>query len=160
MDVLILDLPEVEGTTQLAGYEGKIELLSYSHGVAMGVTGDVSNTERTTGKPMHQDFGLSKYLDQTTPTLNQACCEGKTYPTATIVVGRNDAGEVIPLITYTLTNAIISSISVGGGGGGKPVESLTLNYGAITWEFATQKEEGGKEGTVEGKWDLSANQAA
>lgn len=160
MDVIILELPEVEGTTQITGYEGKIELLGYSHSVSMNVTGDVSNTERTTGKPMHQDFAVSKYIDQATPTLNQACCEGKTYDTITVTVGRNDAGAIIPLITYTLTNAIISSISVSGGAGGKPVESLSLNYGAITWDFATQKEEGGPEGTVEGKWDVSANTAA
>lgn len=160
MDVILLDLPDVEGTSQLAGYEKKIELLSYSHGVAAQVTGDVSNTERTSGRPMHQDFNVSKYIDRTTPTLNQNCCEGKAFATATITVGRNDAGVVIPLIVYTLTNVVISSVSVGGGGGDKPVENLSLNYASITWDFSTQKEEGGKEGTIQGKWDLSTNQAA
>lgn len=160
MDVIILEIPEMEGTTQITGFEGKMEVMGFSHGVAMHATGDVSNTERTTGKPLHQDFNVSRYIDQATPLLNQACCEGKIYDTVTVTVGRNDEGAVIPLITYTLTNAIISSISVSGGGGGKPVESISLNYGAIVWEFASQKEEGGAEGTVEGKWDVSANVAA
>lgn len=159
-DVILIDLPGLEGTSQLAGFEKKIELLSYSHGVSMQVTGDVSNTERTSGRPMHQDFSMSKYIDKTTPMLNQHCCEGKLFATATITIGRNDAGVVIPLIVYTLTNVVISSVSVGGGGGDKPVESFSLNYASIKWDFSTQKEAGGKEGTVQGKWDISTNKAA
>ncbi|HET7321985.1 MAG TPA: type VI secretion system tube protein Hcp [Longimicrobiaceae bacterium] len=160
MDVILLELPDMEGTSQLSGYEKKIELLSYSHGVAMQVTGDVSNTERTSGRPMHQDFHLTKYVDKTTPLLNQHCCEGKAFATAKITIGRNDAGTVIPLIIYSLTNVVVSSVSVGGGGGDKPVESFSLNYASIKWDFSTQKEAGGKEGTVQGKWDLTTNKAA
>jgi type VI secretion system secreted protein Hcp len=158
-DAILLDMG-LEGTSQITGFEKKIEVLSFSHGVAMQVTGDVSNTERTSGKPIHQDLHLTKYVDKTTPLLNQHCCEGKSFPTVTMTIGRNDAGTLIPLIIYTLTNAIISSVSVGGGGGDKPVESFSLNYAKIQWEFATQKEEGGKEGTVQGKWDLTTNAAA
>ena len=160
MDVILADIGGLEGTSQIEGYVKKVELLSYSHGVAMQVTGDVSNTERTSGKPIHQDFHISKYVDKTTPLLNQHCCEGKAFPTVTITIGRNDAGKVIPLIVYTMTNVVVSSVSVGGGGGDKPIESVSLNYASIKWDFSTQKEEGGKEGTVQGKWDLSTNQAA
>jgi type VI secretion system secreted protein Hcp len=160
MDAIFLELGDLAGTSQVTGFEGKIELLSYSHGVAIQVTGDISNTERTSGKSMHQDFHLSKYVDATTPGLNQSCCEGKVFETAKITVGRNDAGEIIPLITYDLTNVIISGISVSGGSGDKPMESFSLNYAAITWEFSPQKEEGGKEGAIQGSWDLTLNKAA
>ena len=159
-DVIMLDIPELAGTSQVTGFEGKMEILSYSHGVAMQVTSDVSNTERTSGRPIHQDFHLTKYIDKTTPLLNQGCCEGKHYATATLTIGRNDAGTLIPLIVYTLTNVVVSSVSVGGGGGDKPVESFSLNYATITWDFSAQKEEGGAEGSVQGKWDLTANAAA
>lgn len=160
MDVLLLDIEGIKGTSQMKGYTNKIECLSYSHGVAMQVTGDISNTERTSGKPVHQDIHITKYLDITTPKLNQHCCEGKAFKTVTLTVGRNDAGAVIPLIVYTLSNVVISSVSVGGGGGDKPVESISLNYAAIKWEYTPQKEEGGKEGTVPATWDVSLNAAA
>jgi len=57
MDVIILDMGDKpEGESSLKGFEKKMELLSFSHGVAMQITGDLSNTERTSGKPNHQDM--------------------------------------------------------------------------------------------------------
>lgn len=156
-DVIMLKITDVPGTSQITGYEEQIEVLSYSHGVSQQVTGDVTNTERTSGRPMHQDFHLTKYLDKATPLLNQKCCEATNLGQVIITIGRNDAGAVIPLIIYTLEDVIISSVSVGGGGGDKPVESLSLNYASIKWDYTAQKEESGEAGTVSGGWDVSAN---
>ncbi|HEX8393367.1 MAG TPA: type VI secretion system tube protein Hcp [Longimicrobium sp.] len=157
MDVILMKIENVPGTSLMTGFTGQIEAMSYSHGVAMQVTGDVSNTERTSGKPRHQDFMITKYLDKASPLLNQKCCEGTDLGTVLITVGRNDNGSVIPLIVYTLSNAVLSSVNVGGGGGDKPVESLALNYSGIKWDFTAQKEAGGKDGTVAGSWDLGKN---
>ncbi len=160
MDVIILDMgSDVKGESNLTDYKEKIELLSFSHGVSMQVTGDISNSERTSGKPNHQDFTVTKYIDATTPVLNQNCCEGKAFPTVTLTVGRNDTGKVLPLIVYTLKNVLISSISISGGSGDKPVETITLNYNHIEWKYTSQKEEVGQKGVVDGKWDLAANAA-
>lgn len=75
MDVLLMKTdPEIPGTSSLDKFAGQIELLSFSHGVAMQITGDISSTERTVGKPNHQDFTITKYLDQATPKLNESCC--------------------------------------------------------------------------------------
>jgi type VI secretion system secreted protein Hcp len=160
MDVIILDMGATpKGESNLDGFKDKVELLSFSHGVAMQITGDVSNSERTSGKPNHQDMTVTKYLDATSPVLNQSCCEGKAYPKVDIIIGRNDSGKVIELMRYTMQNCLISSISVGGGGGDKPVETVTLNYNQITWNYTPQKPEIGAEGNVNGKWSLSTNKA-
>jgi len=161
MDVLLMKLdPPIEGTSTMDKFAKQIELLSFSHGVAMQITGDVSNTERTSGKPNHQDFTITKYLDQASPKLNEACCKGDNFTTCEVVVGRNDKGAVIPLIKYTLKNVVLSSVSIGGGGGDKPVETVTMNYNHITWDFHTQKAEGTEAGHIPGKWDLAMNKAA
>ncbi|MDX6385874.1 MAG: type secretion system secreted protein Hcp [Blastocatellia bacterium] len=161
MDVLLMKFdPVVKGTSTLDQFTDQIELLSFSHGVAMQITGDISNNERTSGKPNHQDFTITKYLDQSTPLLNEACCKGDTFKSAEVVVGRNDKGKVIQLIKYTLKNVVLSSISIGGGGGDKPVETVTMNYNHITWDFLHQKAEGGESGHVPGKWDLAQNKNA
>lgn len=156
-DVIMLSITDVPGTSQITGYEAQIEVLSYSHGVSMQVTGDVSNTERTSGRPMHQDFHLTKYLDKATPLLNQKCCEASNLAQVIVTIGRNDGGSLIPLIIYTMENVIISSVSVGGGGGDKPVESISLNYSSIAWDYTAQAEESGEAGTVSGGWDVAAN---
>ena len=161
MDVLLMKMdPPIDGTSTMDQYVKQIELLSFSHGVAMQITGDISNTERTSGKPNHQDFTITKYLDQASPKLNEACCKGDNFKSVEVVVARNDKGVVLPLIKYTLKNVVLSSVSIGGGGGDKPVETVTLNYNHITWDFTTQKSEGAKEGHVDTKWDLSLNKAA
>jgi type VI secretion system secreted protein Hcp len=156
MDAIILDMgPDVRGESTQGNYAGKIDLLSFSHGVAMQITGDISNSERTSGKPNHQDMTVTKYLDSASPVLNQSCCEGKTFPQVEIIIGRNDHGAVVELMRYTMKNVLISSVSIGGGGGDKPVETLTLNYNHITWNYSQQK----SKDTAEGKWNLSTNSA-
>lgn len=160
MDVIILDMgADVKGESNMTDYKDKMELLSFSHGVAMQITGDISNSERTSGKPNHQDLTVTKYLDAASPVLNQSCCEGKAFPKVDIIIGRNDSGKVIELVRYSMQNALISSVSVGGGGGDKPVETLTFNYNQITWNYTAQKPEVGSEGNVNGKWNLSTNKA-
>lgn len=157
MDVIILDMgPDVKGESTKEGFKDKIELLSFSHGVAMQITGDIGNSERTSGKPNHQDMTVTKYLDRASPLLNQSCCEGKSFPQVDIIIGRDDHGSVAELVRYTMKNVIISSISIGGGGGDKPVETVTLNYNQISWSYSPQKPEGGG---AEGKWNLSTNSA-
>jgi type VI secretion system secreted protein Hcp len=158
MDVLLMKTtPDIPGTSTLKDYDKQIELLSFSHGVAMQITGDISNTERTSGKPNHQDFTVTKYLDQSSPKFNEACCKGDNFSEVKVVVARNDKGAVLKFIEYTLKNVVISSVSIGGGGGDKPVETLTMNYNHITWDFHHQKSEGSEGGHVDTKWDLAKN---
>lgn len=164
MDAILLDLgDDIKGDSLLAGFEDKIEIMSYSHNVAMQVTNDVSNSERTSGKPHIGEFTLTKFVDTATPTLNEYCCAGKAIPTATLTVGRNAAegdGKVMPFITYTLSNVVLSNVSVSGGAGGKPVETLSLNFTKIKWELTAQKDDGSKEGTAASTWDMAANKLA
>jgi type VI secretion system secreted protein Hcp len=158
MDAIILDMgPDVRGESTREGFAGKMDLLSFSHGVAMQITGDAGGPERASGRPLHQDMAVTKYLDLASPVLNQRCCEGKVFPQVEIIVGHADAGPFTEVMRYTLKNVLVSSISIGGGGGDRPVESLTLNYTEIRWKYNPQKPDGG--GSTEGSWNLTTNRA-
>lgn len=154
MDFIILDLGDgFKGDSLVPGYEGKIDIMSYSHNVAMQVTNDASNAERTSGKPHVGEFTLTKFVDRCSADLNVYCCAGKPIASAIIMVGRSDdesIGPVQALITYTLADVIISNVSVSGGAGGKPVETLSLNFTKITWLL-------GGSGHGASSWDLAAN---
>jgi type VI secretion system secreted protein Hcp len=101
MDVLILDCGNsIKGECALTNYVGKIELLSYSHGVAQQITGDQRNTKPTSGKPNHQDFTVTKYQDLASCNLINNCNTATPIPTVTITVGQNDNGNVTPTWVY------------------------------------------------------------
>lgn len=50
MDAIFLKLDNIKGESQVEGFEVQIEIMSYSHNVAMQVNNDVSLTERTSGR--------------------------------------------------------------------------------------------------------------
>ena len=64
---------------------------------------------------------------------------------------------MLPFIVYTLTNVVISHLSVSGGSGGKPVETMSLNFTKIKWEITAQKSEGTQQGTSSSVWDMTMN---
>lgn len=45
-----------------------------------------------------------------------------------------------------MSNALISAVSIGGGGG-KPMETVTLNYTAIRWDYKLQTASANLSGT-------------
>jgi type VI secretion system secreted protein Hcp len=159
MDVLIIDLTtaSIKGETLLPDYKDQIEILSFSHGVAQQITGDQSNQKRTSGKPNHQDFTLTKYMDLATTSIVDCCNQAKPVPSVVFTIGQNDNGAVDKIMVVTMTNALISSYSVGGGGGGKPQETVTLNYTAIKWEYKVQKSDVSDSGTASATWNLATN---
>ena len=160
MDAILLKIPDIPGQTALKDFEDQIQLLSMSHGVAMQMTGNPSDRERTSGRPNHQDLTVSKYVDLSSCPLIAACNAGTNLKTITLTIGRNDAGKIMPYLIFTLDNALVSSISVGAGSGDRPTETLTLNYTKIKWDFTEQKGEMGKKGNNGAVWDLAANTPA
>ena len=157
MDVIFLKLDNIEGESQAKGFEKQLEIMTFSHNVAMPVTNDVSNNERTSGRAHVGEMSLTKFVDLATPKLNEYCCSGKNIPTAILTLCRNDDGKMLPFIVYTLTNVIISHLSVSGSSGGKPVETMSLNFTKIKWEITAQKSDSQKEGNVSSVWDMATN---
>ncbi|HVB40932.1 MAG TPA: type VI secretion system tube protein Hcp [Terriglobales bacterium] len=160
MDVLILDCgDDIKGECTLPDFTNKIELLSYSHGVAQQITGDQSNQKRTSGKPNHQDFTVTKFMDLSTCSLIDVCNQATLIPSVKVTVAQTEAGKTVAVITYTMTNALVSSISVGGGGGGKPQETVTFNYTKIQWDYKQQLTNASDAGNKSAKWSLETNKA-
>ncbi|MES2282970.1 MAG: type VI secretion system tube protein Hcp [Pseudomonadota bacterium] len=160
MDVILLELPGIAGECPLPGYAGRIECLSYSHAVAMQMSGDATSKARTSGKPNVQDFTISKYMDESSPVLNQYCCEGRMIGDGTLTVGRNESGTVMPLIVYTLKDVMISSVSAASSGGDKPSETITLNFTAIQWDYTAQKTDSTQGRAAVGKWNMKTGNPA
>ncbi|AXC98661.1 type VI secretion system tube protein Hcp [Salmonella enterica] len=158
MDAIFLKLDNIKGESQVEGFEDQIEIMSYSHNVAMQVSNDVSLTERTSGRAHVGEMSLTKFVDLATPVLNEYCCSGRLIRTAVLTLCRNDDGKMRSLIVYTLTNVLISQLSVSGGAGGKPVETMSLNFTKIEWQITAEKSDGAQQESRTSVWDLAMDQ--
>lgn len=166
MDYMFLELqdtPKIDGESTLKGFEKFIEIMSYSHGVSNPMQFTTSNTGRTTGRPSFQEMSVSKTLDATSPLLNYYCALAQDLGTTRIHLVRQDAKSdakltnAIAYMVYEMTKTMISSVSVGGGGGGIPMETLSLNFSKITWTYKPQTPDTGEKGQVVQFWDQGTN---
>ena len=125
MDAIIMDMgDDIKGESSKPGFENKIELISFSHG------------GRTPGKRDPENMTVTKYFDTVSPLLHRATMEGKVFPRVDLIIGRNDAGRLVVVLRYTLKNVLISSITLGGSEPGALVETLTLDFNSITWDYS------------------------
>jgi hypothetical protein len=86
------------------------------------------------GKVSVHDIMVTKYVDKASPKLFQATSTGTHIPKVTIQLAK--AGKVY--LQYTLTNVLITSVQLGGGGGSIPRENVTFAYGAIKVQYTQQ----------------------
>ena len=156
---IYLKMPGVTGQTQIEGHKDEMEVQSFQFGAGLAVTSGTSNQERTAGKPSFSEITVTRTSDSATPQLLQKLAGGEVFAGDTIITfPREDKSGLLPLMVVTLTDVILSGLSVSSGGD-LPQESVSLNYAAIKVEYTKQKEEGGQEGVAPFGWDLSKNTA-
>jgi hypothetical protein len=90
------------------------------------------------GKVSVHEISVTKYVDKASPKLFQATSIGTHIPKVTIQLAK--AGKVY--LQYTLTNVLITSVQLGGGGGSAPRENVTFAYGAIKIQYTQQTAKG------------------
>ena len=155
---VFLQIEGIPGESTDDKHANWIEVLSYSHSVSQLSAGSRSTGGAASGgRCDHQDFSIVKELDKASSELNLHCSNGKHIKKITLELCRA-TGDKQPYMKYVLEDVIVSSVSIGGGGGGMPSESVTFNYGKINWVYTeTDHKTGKKKGEVKKWWDLVAN---
>ena len=133
----------LRGVSKIRGHIGDIELLSFSFsGMRHSTGGSSTGMARPTGEGVTTagkwtiapgnllgNLTVLKYLDNTSPTLNQWAAGGDTIDMV-ILIGEkimpNGAG--MPFATFILNNAYVSGLTPGGGthGSNMPMESVSF----------------------------------
>ena len=130
-----------------------IELVSLHQGMKQQVTTDVSNSARTSGRPIVSEFTCVKYVDKVSVKLYDYCLrakplgEGKDRPTI-LYIARNSGADATMIMTFALRDAIVSEIQFQSHPNDMPTEQFKLNFTEILWSYGSEAAAG---------WSLARN---
>lgn len=135
----------INGNVTAQGYQGWIEIESFSWGVANQPT-----TPGTAGKVSVGDITITKSTDVSSPGLVKELLAGTSTDGVTISFFKAIPNQA-PYLQYTLGNTLVSSYSLSLGAAlsnaatteptanvGQPYESITLNFTKIEFNFTGQ----------------------
>ncbi|MEX0142097.1 hypothetical protein D3C85_396560 [compost metagenome] len=146
----------------LQGMGPCIELVSLHQGMKQQITTDVSNSARTSGRPVITEFTCVKYVDRISVNLYDLCLRAKPLGTGTdqptkLHIARNSGDKTASIMTIWLRDAIISEIQLQTHPDDMPTEQFKLNFTEILWSHSVQQADGkpGPQHTT--GWSLARN---
>jgi type VI secretion system secreted protein Hcp len=148
------DTPVIAGDSTASGFAGAWELLSFSHGVTLPITGVGAN--RSVGISEFSDVAVAKFLDKSSVLVLLKVAEGS--PIGKVTVTFRKAGPTGANYTFyqvVLENVLVSSMQQGGSAGSddRLTESIAFNFNKITWTYYPVSQDG-KVGTpITKSWD-------
>ncbi|EFA75032.1 hypothetical protein PPL_11717 [Heterostelium album PN500] len=121
-----------------------IDIMSFSHNVASAAGSKSLRSKRI--KMVNGDeeahvgeFTCTKFVSHATPSLNYLCLRREIIPHAIIrildKIQKDEDAFKINIIEYELQYVRVSHVSVSGGTGGKPVETLSLSPRVIKTKY-------------------------
>lgn len=158
MDVF-LELTDIDGESQDAIHEDKIDILAWSWGMVQSGTTHMGGGSGG-GKVSVQDISVTKYVDKSTPTIMQKCCTGEHIAEGSLII-RKAGGEALEYVVIDMEDIIITSVSTGGSGGeDRLTENVSLNFGKFTYTYTEQEADGSAGAEVPVTYDIAANEEA
>lgn len=153
---MFMKIGALKGESKDEKHKGEIDVLAWSWGMSNSGSAHVGGGAGA-GKVNVQDLSFTKYLDHSSPDLMLACCNGKHFDDATLVVRK--AGEhPLEYLKIHLTEVMVTAVSTGGSGGeDRLTENVTLNFAKVKVNYEEQTEKGGGGAKPQMGWDIAAN---
>jgi type VI secretion system secreted protein Hcp len=158
---MFIKIGDIKGESEdTKGHKEEIDVLAWSWGCSNSGTTHMGGGGGS-GKVNVQDLSFTKYIDASSNALLKACCEGKHYDDATLVV-RKAGGTPLEYIIIKMEEVLITSVSTGGSGGeDRLTENVTLNFAKFMYKYQPQDAKGAKlGGTKDYGYDIAGNAAA
>lgn len=158
-----LNIKDIKGESMVEGHKDEIQLLSWSWG-AHNSGSMAEGGGGGTGKVTMADFSFTMHVNKGSPQLIKACATGKHIDDA-LLCCRKSGGDAKPYdyLKIKFEHLLVSSYQTGGSHGSDdiPVDSITLNFAKITYDYFVQDT---AKGTVQSagpvSYDLKKAQAA
>ena len=116
-----------------------------------------------TGKADFQDLTFTKQTDKASPLLVKAAATGDHIKKAVLTARKaGGKGGQVEYFKITLEDVMVSSFTTGGNAGGSsiPIDSFSLNYTKMKYEYMPQKADGSLEGAIIAQYDRALNKAS
>jgi type VI secretion system secreted protein Hcp len=147
-----LDIEGIPGDSQDKTYKGKIDIQSWSWGESNAGSGDEGGGHGA-GRVSMQDFHFTMFVSNASPKLILACAKGDHITKATVIC-RKAGGTALEYVKIIFEDVFVSSYQTGGSGSGViPMDSISLGYEKMKYEYTTQKPDGSKDKTATVGWD-------
>jgi type VI secretion system secreted protein Hcp len=153
---MFMKIETVDGESRDKAHKKEIDVLAWSWGLSNSGSAHVGGGAGA-GKVNVQDLSFTKWVDSSTPKLALACCDGKHFTAATLVVRK--AGEKpVEYLKIKMDEVLITSISTGGSGGeDRLTENVTLNFAKVSLDYVPQDEKGAAGTAIPMAWSIAEN---
>lgn len=153
---ICLKLDGVPGESTVAEHKGEIDVLSWNFGLTQSASAHVS-TGAGTGSADVKDLTITKYVDKASPNLIKNCFIGANHKDAILSVMKvtGQGGKSITMVKITMSGPVfISSVHTGEtGDNDRFIETVSLNFATVKFEYTGQKADQTPDATV-GSGDL------
>jgi type VI secretion system secreted protein Hcp len=148
----------IDGESADSGHGKWLEVGSWAHDIRQPKSATASTAGgHTSERCEHGDMVFTKDLDMTSPKLWEACSAGFTFDEVTIDFMRADGKDRVNFLKIKLKHALISRVTPSVSAEGLPAESFALKYASVEWIYTQQQIQGGKGGSMTGRWSLAKN---
>jgi type VI secretion system secreted protein Hcp len=157
---IFLKINGVDGESSDDKHKKEIDILAWNWGMTNSGSAHVGGGAGS-GKVNVHDLSVTKWVDSSSPKLVLACCSGKHYDEATLVVRKAGGDSPVEYIKIKLQEVLISSVTHGGSGGeDRLTENVVLNFAKFNLDYTPQDAKGAAGTAIPAAWDIAANKKA
>lgn len=154
-----LKLTDVPGECVAQGFEGWIDIYSFSWGASNPTTVGSGKTGLSASRVTISSFNVMKKTEKSSPKLFAMCCSGQHIAEAQVVMRKatGTSGGQKPFLTYKFTDVMVESIQWSGSSGGDdtPSESVSFAFAKCEITYFQQDQKGAMSKAGEASWDLT-----
>ena len=145
-----------KGSSTTKGHDGKdgwMEVKSVKWGIGRGIRPNSQGTDREGLSPTGSEIVVTKDLDMASYRLFEEGTQG-VGKTVTIHFTKTNKMQQDTYMEYILSNTMVSGFSTQSTGD-RPVETVSLNFTKIEYNYTGQDAKGAKGDTPKTNWDFS-----
>lgn len=138
---LKFETPTIDGESADSDHTKELQVLSWSHSFNQPTSPTRSSAGGgTVEQANHSDFSFTKYIDTATDDLLKYCWSGKMIGKGTFTAYRSDGdNKAVKYLEIDMSNIIVSNVTLAGSTGDIAMETVSLSYGVVKYNYIQQK---------------------